>query len=79
MNVAFLGLGTVGRAVYDIIIENQVAIFKKEEINISHILVRNKAKYFNIPSYLLTTNYDDIINDCSVDVVIEMMRASVCF
>ncbi len=79
MNVALLGLGTVGRAVYDIIIKKQVAIFKKEEINISHILVRNKAKYFNIPSYLLTTNYDDIINDSSVDVVIEMMGASVSF
>lgn len=79
MKIALLGLGTVGRAVYDIIAKKQAAIFEKEEIIISHILVRNKAKYFNVPSYLLTTNYDDIINDSSVDVVIEMMGASVSY
>ena len=79
MNIALLGLGTVGKAVYDIIINKQVAIFEKEEINISYILVRNKSKYFYIPSRLLTTNYDDIIKDNSVDVVIEMMGANVSY
>ena len=79
MKIALLGLGTVGKAVYDIIIKKQAAIFKKENITISRILVRNKAKYFYVPSHLLTTDYTDIINDDSIDVVIEMMGADVSY
>ena len=37
MKVALLGLGTVGKAVYDIIL-------KQATIDVSYILVRNKNK-----------------------------------
>ena len=65
MNIAVLGFGTVGKGVYDIIIENKLA-----DINILHIL-RKIGSDKVLP--IITDNYDDIISDDNVDTVVECL------
>ena len=69
MVVALLGLGTVGKAVYEAIREGFL------DIEIKYVLVRspeNKA----IDKDLLVTDYNIILEDNEVECVIEMMGAS---
>ncbi len=77
LNIALLGLGTVGSGVVKIIEENRQQI--KDTINkdivIKHILVRDKSKKrpLNISQYHLTEDIDEILGDESIDIVIEVM------
>lgn len=77
LNIALLGLGTVGSGVVKIIEENRQQI--KDTINkdivIKHILVRDKSKKrpLNISQYHLTEDINDILNDNSIDKVVEVM------
>ncbi|MCG1448858.1 homoserine dehydrogenase [Staphylococcus epidermidis] len=77
LNIALLGLGTVGSGVVKIIEENRQQI--KDTINkdivIKHILVRDKSKKrpLNISQYHLTEDINDILNDISIDIVVEVM------
>ncbi|MBI5975230.1 homoserine dehydrogenase [Staphylococcus canis] len=77
LNIALLGLGTVGSGVVKIIEENhqQIKDTIQKDIQIKHILVRDKTKKrpLNISKYHLTENIDDILNDEEVDIVIEVM------
>ena len=66
MKIAILGFGTVGAGVYEIIKNSDSPALKNFEI--SKILVRNKRK---IVSPLMTDNYDEIINDEDVKIVVE--------
>ena len=74
--IALLGMGTVGGGVYEII-ERQ-----KEEmpfkigaaLEVVKVLVRNKAKYADkVPAEKLTDVWEDVINDDSIDIVVEVM------
>ena len=77
LNIALLGLGTVGSGVVKIIEENRQQI--KDTINkdivIKHILVRDKSKKrpLNISQYHLIEDINDILNDNSIDIVVEVM------
>lgn len=77
LNVALLGLGTVGSGVVKIIEENRQQI--KDTINkdivIKHILVRDKSKKrpINIQQYHLTDDVNEILEDDEIDIVIEVM------
>ena len=77
LNIALLGLGTVGSGVVKISEENRQQI--KDTINkdivIKHILVRDKSKKrpLNISQYHLTEDINDILNDNSIDIVVEVM------
>lgn len=77
LNIALLGLGTFGSGVVKIIEENRQQI--KDTINkdivIKHILVRDKSKKrpLNISQYHLTEDINDILNDNSIDIVVEVM------
>ncbi|KAB2282572.1 homoserine dehydrogenase [Staphylococcus epidermidis] len=77
LNIVLLGLGTVGSGVVKIIEENRQQI--KDTINkdivIKHILVRDKSKKrpLNISQYHLTEDINDILNDNSIDIVVEVM------
>ncbi|MBM0826876.1 homoserine dehydrogenase [Staphylococcus epidermidis] len=77
LNIALLGLGTVGSGIVKIIEENRQQI--KDTINkdivIKHILVRDKSKKrpLNISQYHLTEDINDILNDNSIDIVVEVM------
>jgi homoserine dehydrogenase len=66
MNVAILGLGVVGKGVYDLINKNH------KDINIKYILEKDENKTKNIDS-TVTTDYNTIIEDPKIDTVIELM------
>lgn len=64
MNVALLGFGTVGKGVYDIL-QNEC-----NDIHVKYILVKHQKKHPEI-KMLLADDFDEIVNDKSIDVVIE--------
>ena len=77
LNVALLGLGTVGSGVVKIIEENrqQIKDTLNKDIVIKHILVRDttKKRSINISQYHLTEDINEILNDEDIDIVIEVM------
>lgn len=76
INVAILGIGTVGTGAYKII-ESQKDEFPYKtgsKINISKVLVRNKnKKREGINENLITDDWSEIINDDNIKIVIEVM------
>lgn len=77
IGLALLGLGTVGSGVIKVLNENGEMIRGREgvDIEVKHILVRNKSKARNVAvdASLLTDDIRVILNDDSVDVVAEFM------
>lgn len=77
LNIALLGLGTVGSGVVKIIEENrqQIKDTLNKDIVIKHILVRDKSKKrpLNISQYHLTEEVNEILNDDTIDIVVEVM------
>jgi Homoserine dehydrogenase len=77
VKIAILGLGTVGQGVWTILDTNKNEIMKRSgcEVEVSKILVRDSSKHRNVevPSGIITTNPDEILNDDSIDVVVELM------
>ncbi|BCU52209.1 homoserine dehydrogenase [Staphylococcus auricularis] len=77
LNIAILGLGTVGSGVVKIIEENndQIKATINKDIHIQHILVRdkNKSRPINISRYHLTEDINEILADDEVDIVVEVM------
>lgn len=75
VGVAILGFGTVGGGTYQILMERRNRI--KEEygvdIAVKSILVRNTAKAIaqGAPEELITTDFNEIIADSSIDIVAE--------
>ena len=77
INVALLGLGTVGSGVYKVMQRQKAEMPQKinTRLNIRRILVRNIAKYqdkIEDPS-ILTTEYETILEDAQIDLVIELI------
>ena len=77
VNAALLGLGTVGTGVYKVIRNQEQEMTAKLgcRVKITKILVRNlekAVKKVEDPS-ILTTNWDDIAGDPSIDIVIELI------
>lgn len=73
--VALLGLGTVGGGVYELL-KNQIGDIESKygfQFEVCKVLVRDLQKSRNVESKLLTTNFQDILDDPQVDVVIEVM------
>ena len=68
MNIAILGFGVVGSGAYDI--AKQIA---KEEgdIKVTRVLCRKMKPEYEGLDCTFTTDIDDILNDSSIDVVIE--------
>lgn len=76
IEIALLGLGTVGSGVLKIIKNNQKKIKQTsgEEIVIKKALVRNLKKHQNMAKEVeLTTNFDDILHDAEIKIVVELM------
>ncbi|KPU46175.1 homoserine dehydrogenase [Oxobacter pfennigii] len=77
VRIALLGLGNVGKGVWKILNTNIEEIKKRSgyEIEVSKILVRdlNKDRSISIPPGILTANPDDILNDNSVKIVVELL------
>lgn len=77
MKIGLLGLGTVGSGVYEIINHQKGNYFanSKEEALITKVLVRdiNKKRNIDIPINLLVEDYNEILEDNEIEVVIFVM------
>ena len=75
VNVAILGFGTVGSGVYEILRKNPESISKKagdQEIDVKYILdIRDFPDHAE--AHLFTKNFDDILNDEDVSIIVEVM------
>ena len=77
INVAILGLGTVGTGVYKIMKRQRSQMLQKLNtyLDIRYILVRDVEKHRTRVDHpeVLTTSFDRILEDPEVDLVIELM------
>ncbi|OOM09339.1 homoserine dehydrogenase [Clostridium saccharobutylicum] len=77
IKIALLGLGNVGRGVWMILNSNKEEIMKRcgYEVEIAKILVRdkNKPRGIDVPDDLVTTNFNEILEDDSIKIVVEVM------
>lgn len=77
VKIALLGLGNVGRGVWNILQMNGEEIMKRSgcQVEVAKILVRDpsKARAVKVPEELITTNFDEILNDDSIKIVVEVM------
>ena len=74
INVAVLGYGTVGSGVVEVLTTNKESIAKRigDDINIKYVL--DLREFPNDPvSKILVHDFDTIINDDEVDIVVEAM------
>lgn len=81
VSIALLGCGTVGKGVIDLLAMNGSIIEEQlnTKINIKRVLIRDIQKYekMDLPeSIQLTTNFDDIINDDDIEIVVEVMGSA---
>lgn len=77
IKIALLGLGTVGIGVYRILSKNAVAIQQKvgAPVEIAQVLVRDltKSRQLDIPQQLLTDDFEAILADESIDIIVELI------
>jgi len=77
VKIAILGFGNVGTGVWKILQENKKEIMKRSnyEIEVAKILVKdiNKKRDIKIAPGILTDNIDEIINDESIKIVVELI------
>ena len=77
VKIALLGLGNVGRGVWMILNSNKEEIMKRcgYEVEVAKVLVRdkNKPRGVEIPSELVTTDFNEILEDDSIKIVVEVM------
>ena len=78
VKIALLGIGTVSQGTFNLLQDNVDLITNRSgvTIEISKIFVRNPDKYTNItlPSTAqYVTNIDDVLNDESIAIVVELM------
>lgn len=81
IEIAMLGLGTVGSGVKNILEEKcehlSQKIFEKtgikKEIKISKILVRDKNKDYGVDKAILTEDYKEILSDENIKIVVEVI------
>ncbi len=72
-NIALLGHGVVGSGVAEVLLKNKQSLEAKlgEEIHLAHIL---DLREFDVPyKQRFTKDFDVILNDKSVDIVVEVM------
>lgn len=75
INIALLGFGTVGQAVYSILSEMKEAIAAKTgvELNIVSVVVKDSSKSRKVNCSFCSSNPDDVLSSPDVDVVVEVM------
>ena len=77
VKIALLGFGNVGRGVWRIVHGNSEEITKRSgyQVEIAKVLVRNanKDRGIEVPDEVITTNFEDILNDDSIKIVVEVM------
>src|SRR5260221_3596428 len=75
LNVGLLGLGTVGAEVAERLLAKRELISARTgvDLNLRRVLVRDLERPRNIPAELLTGRADEILDDPSIQVVVEVM------
>ena len=76
IEIGLLGSGTVGTGVIKVLLENVHEITQKigREVAITKVLVRDLNKKRKIPSTCtIIDDFEEIINDDSIDIVVEVM------
>ena len=77
IKIALLGLGNVGKGVWQILNTNKSVIRKRSgyEIEVEKILVNdiNKNRDIQVPRELLTDNVEDIFNNEEIKIVVELI------
>ncbi|PJI07322.1 MULTISPECIES: homoserine dehydrogenase [Clostridium] len=77
VKIGILGLGNVGRGVWKILNTNKEEIRRRSgyDIEIAKILVRDveKNRGVDVPREILTVNPDDILEDDSIKIVVEVI------
>ena len=80
MNIALVGLGTIGSYLLKYLIKNKNQLIKKNMAipNVLKICARNKNKKrnFKIPKKLWAKNYKEIIKNKNIDLVVELIGGS---
>ncbi|MGE5678497.1 MAG: homoserine dehydrogenase [Pseudomonadota bacterium] len=80
VRIALLGLGNVGQGVCKILRRNKKEIMMRcgYDIEIAKILVRNpqKKRCVEVPEDVITTDINDILEDDSIKIVVELMGGS---
>ncbi len=69
-NVAVMGAGNIGSVVISRLMDLDKGIVG---LNVKRVLVKDKSKKREISDDILTDNFDDILNDDSIDLVIEVL------
>ncbi len=76
VKLGLLGFGTVGQGVAKIIEEKSDILFNYlgAELEISKILVKdlNKSREVKVSDELLTLNYEEVVNNPGIDIIIEL-------
>lgn len=74
VNLALMGAGTVGSAVYKLITENPSRFDRFGiKFNFVGVAVRDTSKVREIPTHLLTTDLTGLATEPSVDIVVKVM------
>ena len=77
VKIALLGLGNVGRGVWKILHYNADEVTKRSgyKVEIAKVLVRDpkKSRGIEVPEGIITTDFNDILNDDSIKIVVEVM------
>lgn len=77
INIALLGLGTVGKGLVNLLKENEAEILNKHnaKVNVVKVFERNADKLvkFGLDKNLFTDNMQNIYDDANVDVVVELL------
>lgn len=76
INIALLGLGTVGTGVAEILGKRHVELKAStgQDINLKKILVQDvsKKRNINLTEGVIITDFDEILNDKDIDIIIEV-------
>ena len=77
IGVGLLGLGTIGSGVVKLLRENNTQIEQRlgRRVEIKKVLERDPEKLaaLDLPSEMLAGNFDEILNDPEVQIVIELL------
>lgn len=77
IGIGILGLGTVGSGVVKLLQENSLQIARRvgSNIKIKKVLERDpeKLRLLGIPSSCVTDNFEDLLNDSDIQIVIELL------
>ncbi len=75
LKIGLLGLGTVGRGVYKILQNTDLALKAGTSLQIARILVKNpqRDRGIDLPSEILTSQAEEILHDPEIDIIVEVL------